>query len=353
MTKKIGREAVVITGASSGIGKATALAFARNGARLAIAARRLPELEATATACREAGAEVVSVETDVADEAQVQALAGKAVETFGRIDVWFNNAGVDAFGSFSEIPKEAFERVIQINLMGTVHGSRAALARFREQGSGVLINNASIAGTCPMPFHSAYVASKFAIRGFSHALRQELANLPAIQVCTVCPSSIDTPLWQRSANYSGRKVKPLDPVHPVEKVAEIVVELARLPQREVFAGATGWVLSEQHAAAPELTEGLVAGFAARDLFRDAPAERSDGALFEPQAGDGGASGGWGRPGRPGVPADDLPAMLAAPALLAAAPALYGWRLSRNVFRQFATQFAGGGVLTARNRAGQE
>src|SRR3712207_862018 len=91
------------------------------------------------------------------------------------------------------------------------------------------------------------------------------------RVCTVCPSSIDTPLWQRGGNYSGRKIKPLDPVHPTEQVAEVVLELVRAPQREVFAGATGWILAEQHAADPELTEAAAAVFARQSLFQDAPA----------------------------------------------------------------------------------
>lgn len=251
--------------------------------------------------------------------------------------MWFNNAGIAAFGSFSEIPSEAFERILQINLMGTVHGARAALAQFRRQGSGVLINNASIAGTCPIPFHSPYVASKFALRGFSPALRQELADERNIHVCTVCPSSIDTPLWQRSANYSGRKIKPLDPVHPVEQVAGIVVDLAQAPQREVFAGASGWVLSEQHAAAPELTEVLVGSLVARDLFQDAPAEPTDGPIFAPAPGDSSSTGGWLAPDRPGIPAGDLPALFAAPGLLAFAPALYSWKLSYNFFEQFTRQ----------------
>lgn len=328
---------VIITGTSSGIGRATAIAFAQKGARLVLAARRQDELEQAAAECRELGAEAISQQVDVGEEAEVELLARRAVERFGRIDVWFNNAGIDAFGSFAEIPPEAFERIIQINLTGTVHGARAALAQFRRQGSGVLINNASIAGTCPMPFHSAYVASKFAIRGFSHALRQELAGKPGIHVCTVCPSSIDTPLWQRSANYSGRKIKPLDPVHPVEQVAGIVVGLALAPQREVFAGASGWVLSEQHAAAPELTEDLVGSFVARDLFQDAPAEPNHGSIFEPAAGDDSSTGGWLAPDRPGIPAGDLPALFAAPGLLAFAPAVYSWKLSTNFVQQFSRQ----------------
>jgi NAD(P)-dependent dehydrogenase (short-subunit alcohol dehydrogenase family) len=218
--------------------------------------------------------------------------------------------------------------------MGTVHGSRAALTQFHQQGSGVLINNASIVGTCPTPFHSPYVASKFAIRGLSHALRQEVAHLPDIHVC---PASIDTPLWQRSANYSGRKIKPLDPVHPTEQVAGIVVELARTPQREVFAGATGWVLAEQHAAEPELTEALAARIVQKSLFQDSPAEPTDGALFTPESGNGGVSGGWLDPSRPGLGIGDLPAVVAAPALLAAGPALYSWHLSRNFLQQCAMQ----------------
>jgi NAD(P)-dependent dehydrogenase (short-subunit alcohol dehydrogenase family) len=134
MTGRMDDKVVVITGASSGIGKATALAFARNGARLALCARRQPELNDTVKACREAGVQVVELQTDVADEAQVKALAQRAIEAFGRIDVWFNNAGVDAFGPFLDIPSAAFERVLQVNLMGTVYGSRAALTQFRQQG---------------------------------------------------------------------------------------------------------------------------------------------------------------------------------------------------------------------------
>ncbi|CAO4153204.1 SDR family NAD(P)-dependent oxidoreductase [Methylorubrum extorquens] len=339
MATRLRDKVVVITGASSGIGKATALELARDGARLALGARRQPELEDTVAACRKAGAEVVSVPTDVADEAQVQTLARTAVEAFGRIDVWFNNAGIDAFGTFLDIPAASFERVLQVNFMGTVYGSRAAVTQFREQGSGVLINNASIVGICPTPFHSPYVASKFAIRGFSHALRQELIGLPDVHVCTICPSSIDTPLWQRGGNYSGRKVKPLDPVHPVEQVAGVVLALILAPQREVFAGATGWVLSEQHAADPELTEAFAASFARASLFQDVASDPTDGVLFTPETGNGGVSGGWMDPTRPGIAAGDLPAMFAAPALLAGGPALYSWKLSRKFVQQFGMQLA--------------
>ncbi len=306
----------------------------------------MPELEARAAACRASGAEVICHQVDVGEEAQVEALAEAAIKAFGGIDVWFNNAGVDAFGSFAEIPAKAFERVIQINFMGTVHGSRAALAHFRTRGAGVLINNASIAGVCPMPFHSAYVASKFAIRGFTHALRQELLDQPGIHACTLCPSSIDTPLWQRAGNFAGRKVKPLDPVHSPEMVAGVVVRLARFPQREVFAGTTGWVLSGQHSAAPEMTENLVAAFTRQDLFQDAPAAPTEGALFDPSSGAGGISGGWDDPAKPGLPLGDLPTAAAAPMLFATGPALFALNLSQNFLRQIAMQAGTGGTLGA-------
>jgi NAD(P)-dependent dehydrogenase (short-subunit alcohol dehydrogenase family) len=338
MSTRIDEKVVVITGASSGIGKATALAFAAKGARLALGARREKELEDTAAACRKAGSGAVSLVIDVADEDQVQSLADRAVQEFGRFDVWFNNAGMDVFGAFGDIPTAAFERVIRINLMGTVHGCRAALRHFRERGSGIVINNASMVGSCPTPFHSAYVASKFAIRGLSHSLCQELLDQPGIHVCTVSPASIDTPLWQRAGNYSRRRIKALDPVYPAEQVADVVVELARFPQREVFPGGAGWMLAEQYAAAPQTTETMMAAFVRRSLFQDEPAEPSDGALFTPGSGNGDISGGWLAPGSPSIPGSELMTLAAAPGFLATAPALYAWQLSCNFVLQAGMQF---------------
>jgi short-subunit dehydrogenase len=279
------------------------------------------------------------VPTDVAEEAQVQALAQRAIETFGRIDVWFNNAGMDAFGRFEDIPPETFARVLQINLMGMVHGARAALPHFVERGSGILINNASLVGNCPSPFHSPYVASKFAIRGLSFALRQEVLHLPDVHVCVLSPASIDTPLWQRAANYSGRAIKPLDPVHPVEQVANVLVNLILYPQREVFAGASGWMASEQYAAQPAMAEALIAAFTERSLFQDEPAAPTEGSLFKPERGNGGTSGGWSSPDRPGLAVGDTLPLMASPAFLALTPALYTLKLSAAFAQQLSMQFA--------------
>jgi len=128
------------------------------------------------------------VPTDVTDEAAVAEMARRVVERFGRIDVWVNNAGVYLLGSLEATPSAAFRRVLETNFFSNVHGARTVLPRFREQGHGVLINNASVYSHVGAPWLTAYVSSKFAVRGFSEALRQELGDLPDVHICTVSPS---------------------------------------------------------------------------------------------------------------------------------------------------------------------
>ena len=292
MPRKVEDSVVVITGASSGIGRAAALAFARRGACLVLAARREGVLRDVARECEQLGGRAIHVPTDVTDEAAVEALANRAVEQFGRIDVWVNNAGVTLFARFEDAPARAYERVIETNLFGYVHGARAALRRFREQASGVLINNASINGRVGSPYASAYVASKWAVRGWSESLRQELRNADGIHVCVVLPASIDTPFFQHAANYTGRRVKPLSPVYDAGKVADAIVGLAERPRREVIVGGAGRLMSWQHTLAPALAERAFAAQVERDHFQDGGAPATEGNLFEP-VGDGtGASGGW-------------------------------------------------------------
>src|SRR5829696_8321932 len=192
---EINGSVVLITGASSGIGRATAHRFAREGADLVLAARSAPDLEDTAGECRTQGAEVLTVPTDVGSEDQVQALARAALERFRRLDVWVNNAGVIAYGHFEEMPSEVFDQVIRTNLLGQVYGARAALAQFRRQGSGVLANLSSTWGRVTSPNVIPYVVSKHGIRAFSECLREGLsqtAGAERIHVCTVLPESVDT-----------------------------------------------------------------------------------------------------------------------------------------------------------------
>jgi NADP-dependent 3-hydroxy acid dehydrogenase YdfG len=171
MGRKLDGAVVVVTGASSGIGRATGLAFAERSARVVLAARRVDALEELAGQCQAASGQALAVPTDMTNEAMVAELVRRAVERFGRIDIWVNNAGVYLLGSLEATPPEAFRRVLETNFFGYVNGARAMLPRFREQGHGVLINNASVYAHVGAPWLTAYVSSKFAVRGFSD-LRQ-------------------------------------------------------------------------------------------------------------------------------------------------------------------------------------
>jgi NAD(P)-dependent dehydrogenase (short-subunit alcohol dehydrogenase family) len=292
MARRIRDAVVVITGASSGIGRAAALALAEQGAAVVLAARREEALREVEHDCVHRGARALVVPTDVADEAQVQRLAERAIEAFGRIDAWVNNAAVTLFGRFEEVPPEVYERVLRVNLFGYIHGARAVLPYLREQGEGVLINVASVVGYVGQPYTSAYCTSKFAIRGFSECLRQELLDAPGIQVCTVLPSSIDTPLFQHAANYTGRSIKPMEPVYPAAMVADAIVRLIRHPRREVIVGAAGQMLAAAHALAPGLTERMMAGKVESDHFADVPTPSSRGNVVEAMPQWSAVSGGW-------------------------------------------------------------
>jgi NAD(P)-dependent dehydrogenase (short-subunit alcohol dehydrogenase family) len=315
---------VVITGASSGIGRATALAFAREGASVVLAARRQQLLLDTAAECESLGGRALAVPTDVTDEEAVRELARRAVEHFGRIDVWVNNAAVGLFGRFEETPPDVYRRAIETDLFGYIHGARAALSYFHEQGSGVLINNSSVVAKASQPYTSAYVMSKFAIRALGESLRQELIldGAKDIHVCTVMPASIDTPFFQHAANYTGRAAKALNPVYDAEKVARTMVRCARRPKREVIVGNAGRMLALQHTLSLGLYERMAARLIDRDHFQDQPAPPNAGSLFEPMQEGTGVSGGW--------KADDGTSMRRA-ALIGAAvavPALIVWRRLR-------------------------
>jgi NADP-dependent 3-hydroxy acid dehydrogenase YdfG len=178
VSQRIEDSVVVLTGASSGIARAAALAFAERGASVVVAARSADSLRQVALDCEQAGGRALPVCTDVTDEAAVQALAAQAQHAFGRIDVWVNAAAVMAYGEFEKVPTETYRWVLETNLFGQIHGARAVLPYFREQRRGTLINLGSVWGSVSSPYVSSYVTSKFGVRGFSEALQEELRLHP-------------------------------------------------------------------------------------------------------------------------------------------------------------------------------
>ncbi|MXQ14574.1 SDR family oxidoreductase [Microvirga makkahensis] len=305
MTREMAGLSVVMTGASSGIGRAAARAFAQRGARVALAARRAELLEEVARECRDLGGDAIAVPTDVTDATSVAALAGEAQRAFGRIDVWINNAGTGVFGPYQDADLALHRRTIEVNLLGAMHGAYMALPIFLRQGHGTLINTVSLGGWAPSPFAAAYTASKFGLRGFSASLRQELKDCPDVHVCAVFPAIVDTPGLEHGANVSGRRIDPGPVIYAPEDVAETFVSLVRWPRDEVAVGWPARAAQIAYALAPGPTEHLMGAAMRRALKRASPARRTRGALLKPVATGRGVSGGWRE--RKGLPFSARPA----------------------------------------------
>jgi len=310
---------VVLTGASSGIGRATAHAFAERGARLVLASRDLRTLAPVARECEERGGQALAVPTDVVDEAAVRALGAAAIERFGHFDVWINNVGVGAVGLFDEVPVAQHRRVIEANLIGHVHGSHVALAHFRARRRGTLVNLASLGGWVPAPYAASYVASKFGVRGLTDSIRAETSGLPDVHVCGVYPTFVDTPGVAHGANHTGKRLRPPSPMLDPRDVADTVVSLVESPRPTAMVGAIGYAARAAHAIAPTLEGRLAMRAAQAALARAHPAADSDGNLFQPSVGTS-IDGGYRRGGH-GL-------ALAAAAAVGLAAVLLGGRLGR-------------------------
>lgn len=292
MPRELGDAVVVITGASSGIGRATARAFAERGASVALAARSEGSLHEVAGECEAAGGRALVIPTDVTDEEAVQELARRTVESFGRIDVWVNNAAVMVYGYFEEVPPDVYRRVIETNLFGQIHGARAVMPYFRQQGSGVLINISSMWAKVSSPQVSSYVTSKFGVLGFSECLRQALHDEKDIHVCTILPVSVDTPIFRHTGNYTGRGTKPVPPVLDPDRVVKQILRNAQKPRPETTVGPTGYLLAFAHALTPKLYDVLVPYVFDWGAFRSEPAEHGPGNVFEPMPEWNQITGGW-------------------------------------------------------------
>jgi NAD(P)-dependent dehydrogenase (short-subunit alcohol dehydrogenase family) len=272
---------VVVTGASSGLGRAAALELAQKQARVVIAARSETNLEDTARQCRDAGAEVKVVVADVTNEGDVARLVSAAQELTGGIDVWVNNAGVTAFGLLESTPLEDHRRVLETNLWGAIYCARAVVPVFRRQGHGVMINVGSILSKVGQPFVPSYVISKFALRGLSEALRAELADQPQIHICTLLPYAIDTPHFQVGANLVGRKPHAMPPVQSPEHVARQLVALAERPRRELHVPRIAALGLGLHALFPRLVESVIHDSLGRWHFGDKQPLNAEGNLWSP------------------------------------------------------------------------
>jgi len=281
--ERIAGRTFVVTGASSGVGRGVALKLASYGANVVLAARRTEALNDAAAQVQAAGGQALVVTTDVSRADQVERLAGSAVERFGRIDAWINDAAVAAIGRFEQIPVEDHARVVDVNLKGYLYGSHAALRQFRRQGFGTLVNVASVAGRIPLAYHASYAATKAAILAFGAALNQELrlSGSDQIHVASVLPWALDTPFWEHTANYSGGTPRIYSMEDPIGTV-DAVVWMAIHPTKEYAVGwkAQGALIGDQ--IWPGLAKHLAAGVVHRAQIETAPpAPPTTGSLYEP------------------------------------------------------------------------
>jgi short-subunit dehydrogenase len=284
---------VVVTGASSGIGRATARAFARRGATVVLAARSEDDLRAVVLECRKAGGRALAVPTDLADDAQARALVATTLQYYDRIDVWVGCASVFGYGRFLDVPDEEFRRTLQVNLLAQVESMRMVVPDMLRRGSGTVIFVGSLFSKISLPYLAPYVTSKHALFGFAETLRLELRGT-GINVCSVLPATVDTPIYQHAANRTGRVVKPMPPVLPVHRVASAIVGLARRPRPVLTVGRiqNGAILVRR--AAPRLYDALARPLVQSLALDTRSAPPTAGNLFIAKPGTNRASGGWRR-----------------------------------------------------------
>ena len=290
------RQVVVITGASQGIGRETALQFATRGASVVVAARNREALNELARQVERIGGQAEVVVTDVAEAEQVDRLAQRAVDRFGRIDTWVNNAAVSVYASVDQLEPAEMEQVVRINLLGVMFGSRAAAMQMRRQGGGTIVNVGSALSERAVPLQSAYVATKHGIAGFSEALRLEMLHEETrIDIVLILPSSMNTPLFAFARSKLGVQPMPVPPVYEPGVVAEAILHVAEHGGREVVVGGWGKLLTVAQRLSPSLLDRymLQGARAWRQQQRARPDDVRDN-LFEPSTGPGSTTGEFGR-----------------------------------------------------------
>jgi NAD(P)-dependent dehydrogenase (short-subunit alcohol dehydrogenase family) len=262
--KPVGEQVVVLMGASSGIGRETALRFAKSGAKLVVSARGEEGLDSLVEEIRGEGGEATAVVADTSEFGQVTVVADRAVEEYGRLDTWVHLAAVGLFATFEETTPEEFARVIDVNLMGQVYGAMAALPHIKREGRGGLIHISSVEAKRSFPFHSAYGASKHGIDGFLEALRVELKHEGwPIGVTQVMPATINTPFFDKGRTKLGVKAVGIPPIYEPETVADIILYAAENPTRDLVSGGAAQALILNQRLSPRVLDAVLttrAGF---------------------------------------------------------------------------------------------
>jgi short-subunit dehydrogenase len=280
--RKLSDQTLVITGASSGIGLATARRAARRGARLVLASRDGEALQRLVNELSAEGRDAFYVIADVGDPRDVENIARAAIERFGGFDTWVNNAGVSIYGRIEDVPLEDHRRLFETNFWGVVHGSIVAARHLRDRG-GALINIGSEVSEVAIPLQGMYSASKHAVKGFTDALRVELeAERAPVSVTLVKPTSIDTMFVRHAKNYMEREPKLPAPLYAPDVAADAILFAAEHPRREIYVGARSRLAATAAHYAPRLVDRYLARFMFRQQQRRAPPRpRDENALYEP------------------------------------------------------------------------
>jgi short-subunit dehydrogenase len=279
--KPLNEQVMVITGASSGIGLATALAAAEAGTKLVLAARSSQVLTTLAEHINAAGGHAVSVVADVSEPTDVNEIANVAIAKFGRIDTWVNNAGISIYGRVDEVSLDDQRRLFDVNYWGVVHGSLTALRFLR--GGGALINVGSEVSEATVPLQGAYSASKHAVKGFTDALRvelEEVEKLP-VSITLIQPTAVDTPFPEHAKNYLTREPKLPEPQIDPERVAAAILDAATHHTRDKKVG----LMATMNTLTAKLMPGIADKLSAKKVeqqLRDVPPQRDpNGALYQP------------------------------------------------------------------------
>ncbi|HEX4124455.1 MAG TPA: SDR family oxidoreductase [Tepidisphaeraceae bacterium] len=277
--KQLDQQVIVITGASSGIGLATARLAASRGARLVLAARSSGALDQIVNEIGSEGGQAISVACDVSDHGQVQQIAERAIERFGRIDTWINNAGVSIYGRLEEVSEADSRRLFDTNFWGVCNGSLVALPYLKEHG-GALINVGSEVSEAVVPLQGMYSASKHAVKGFTDALRIEVQNLDEapVSITLIQPTAVDTPFPQHAKNYMAQEPKLPTPQIDPEEVAEAILNAATKPTRSKKVGTMSKVNTTMAKILPGVADKMSAAQSERQQYHEQP-RHPQGALY--------------------------------------------------------------------------